>query len=92
MTVTFCGLLKEIDLLCVTFFMNLTFYFSLLWPWPLYCLQERRDELEGLDLAIERQQKNLKNLKAEERKLQFERQAAREDLEFERDQNSKKKR
>lgn len=56
------------------------------------CEQERRDELEGLDLAIERQQKNLKNLKAEERQLQFERQAAKEELEFARDQSAKRKR
>ncbi|XP_052229704.1 centriolin-like isoform X2 [Dreissena polymorpha] len=55
-------------------------------------LAERRDELEGLDLAIERQQKNLKNLKSEERRLQFERQSAKEELEFTRDQNAKKKR
>ncbi|XP_053381516.1 centriolin-like isoform X4 [Mercenaria mercenaria] len=55
-------------------------------------LLERRDELEGLDLAIERQQKNLKNLKAEEKQLHFERQSAKEELEFMRDQNAKRKR
>ncbi|KAL4219131.1 hypothetical protein ACF0H5_021713 [Mactra antiquata] len=55
-------------------------------------LGERRDELEGLDLAIERQKKNLNNLKAEERRLHFERVAAKEELEFMRDQNVKRKR
>ena len=55
-------------------------------------IQERRDELEGLDLAIERQQKHLKNMKAEEKQLQYERQAAREELSFMKDQNIRRKR
>ncbi|XP_063423484.1 centriolin-like isoform X6 [Mytilus trossulus] len=45
-------------------------------------LEERRDELEGLDLAIERQKKNLKDLRKEEKNLNHERQSAREELEF----------
>ena len=55
-------------------------------------IQERRDELEGLDLAIERQQKHLKNMKAEEKQLQYERQAAREELSFMKDHNIRRKR
>ena len=58
----------------------------------LIIIQERRDELEGLDLAIERQQKHLKNMKAEEKQLQYERQAAREELSFMKDHNIRRKR
>lgn len=45
-------------------------------------LKERRDELEGLDLAIERQKKSLKDLKREEKNLMSERQSAKEELEL----------
>ncbi|KAJ8300333.1 hypothetical protein KUTeg_021852 [Tegillarca granosa] len=52
-------------------------------------LEERRDELEGLDLAIERQKKNLKQLRKEEKYLEKERRDVKEDLEILRIQNSK---
>nr|XP_034299667.1 centriolin isoform X8 [Crassostrea gigas] len=52
-------------------------------------LEQRRDELEGLDLAIERQKKCLKDLKKEEKFLENERIAARDELQFMRHHNSK---
>ena len=52
--------------------------------------QDRRDELEGLDLAIERQKRNLKDMKREEKGLKRERTGARGELEILRDKNTKK--
>ncbi|XP_078324889.1 uncharacterized protein LOC111125942 isoform X3 [Crassostrea virginica] len=52
-------------------------------------LEERRDELEGLDLAIERQKRCLKDLKKEEKFLENERIAARDELQFMRHHNAK---
>ena len=54
-----------------------------------FILQERRDELEGLDLAIERQKRCLKDLKKEEKFLENERIAARDELQFMRHHNAK---
>ncbi|XP_067662812.1 centriolin-like [Haliotis asinina] len=45
-------------------------------------LEDRRDELEGLDLAIERQKKNLKKLKYNEKSIREKRSSAKEELEF----------
>ena len=55
-------------------------------------LEERRDELEGLDLAIERQKTNLKDLRREEKNLNSERQSAKEDLELISKENARLKR
>ncbi|CAH1781512.1 unnamed protein product, partial [Owenia fusiformis] len=43
-------------------------------------LEDRRDELEGLDLAIESQKANLQFMKEEERKLGNEKEAANREL------------
>ena len=43
-------------------------------------LENRRDELEGLDLAIERQKQSLRGMKDTERRLLKQRQAARDEL------------
>ena len=60
-------------------------------PVSLNCLcQDRRDELEGLDLAIERQKRSLKEMKREERGLKRERTDARSELEKLREKNTKK--
>ncbi|XP_070176721.1 centriolin-like isoform X2 [Littorina saxatilis] len=53
-------------------------------------LEDRRDELEGLDLAIERQKRNLKDMKREERGLKRERTGVRSELETLREKNVKK--
>nr|KAG5703045.1 hypothetical protein BaRGS_016206 [Batillaria attramentaria] len=53
-------------------------------------LEDRRDELEGLDLAIERQKRSLKEMKREERSLKREHKDARGELGKLRDQNIKK--
>ena len=58
----------------------------------LIYIQERRDELEGLDLAIERQKKSLKDLRREEKILQSERASAKEDLELISKENARFKR
>ncbi|KAL5012076.1 hypothetical protein ScPMuIL_010627 [Solemya velum] len=52
-------------------------------------LEERRDELEGLDLAIERQKRNLKKMRSEEQCLFGEREMARDELNFLRVHNEK---
>ncbi|XP_061184132.1 centriolin-like [Saccostrea echinata] len=52
-------------------------------------LEQRRDELEGLDLAIDKQKKCLKDLKREEKFLEHERIAARDELQFMRHHNAK---
>ena len=57
-----------------------------------FLFQERRDELEGLDLAIERQKTNLKDLRREEKNLNSERQSAKEDLELISKENARLKR
>jgi hypothetical protein len=57
-----------------------------------FFFQERRDELEGLDLAIERQKTNLKDLRREEKNLNSERQSAKEDLELISKENARLKR
>ena len=43
-------------------------------------LEDRRDELKGLDLAIERQKQSLRGMKDPERRLLKQRQAARDEL------------
>ena len=53
-------------------------------------LQDRRDELEGLDLAIERQKHNLQEMKAEERWLMRDKHDARTELENLRKRNDRK--
>ena len=45
-----------------------------------FWVQDRRDELEGLDLAIERQKRSLRGMKDTERRLLQQREAAREEL------------
>ncbi|XP_069121130.1 centriolin-like isoform X3 [Argopecten irradians] len=45
-------------------------------------LEDRRDELEGLDLAIDKQKKSLKNLRKEERQLEQGKVEAKDELEF----------
>ncbi|XP_060070795.1 centriolin-like [Ylistrum balloti] len=45
-------------------------------------LEDRRDELEGLDLAIDKQKKSLKNLRKEERQLEEDKLEAKDELEF----------
>ena len=52
--------------------------------------QDRRDELEGLDLAIERQKHNLREMKAEERDLQRVKHDARSELDSLRRRNDRK--
>ena len=42
--------------------------------------QERRDELEGLDLAIEQQKQNLHEMRLEEKELKIDRRSARGEL------------
>ena len=43
-------------------------------------LQARRDELEGLDLAVERQKRSLRGMRDTERELLAQREAARQEL------------
>ena len=43
-------------------------------------LQARRDELEGLDLAVERQKRSLRGMRDTERELLAQREAARHEL------------
>ncbi|XP_033730276.1 centriolin-like isoform X4 [Pecten maximus] len=45
-------------------------------------LEDRRDELEGLDLAIDKQKKSLKNLRKEERQLEQGKHEAKDELDF----------
>ncbi|XP_021380343.1 centriolin-like isoform X3 [Mizuhopecten yessoensis] len=45
-------------------------------------LEDRRDELEGLDLAIDKQKKSLKNLRKDERQLEQGKMEAKDELEF----------
>ncbi|XP_056011092.1 centriolin-like isoform X6 [Ostrea edulis] len=52
-------------------------------------LEQRRDELEGLDLAIDKQKKCLKDLKKEEKFLENERIAARDELHFMKHHNAR---
>ncbi|KAK3605923.1 hypothetical protein CHS0354_017828 [Potamilus streckersoni] len=54
-------------------------------------LEERRDELEGLDLAIERQKKNLHVMRSEERHLQMERESAKDKLAYLKNLNKKRR-
>lgn len=54
-----------------------------------FILQERRGELEGLDLAIDKQKKSLKTLRKEERHIELERAGAKEELQFLKKFNSK---
>ncbi|KAL3870359.1 hypothetical protein ACJMK2_038429 [Sinanodonta woodiana] len=54
-------------------------------------LEERRDELEGLDLAIERQKKNLHVMKSEERHLEMERESAKDKLAYLKNLNKKRR-
>lgn len=56
----------------------------------LLCPQDRRDELEGLDLAIERQKRNLWEMKQEEKDLKQDRKDARGELEGLRRKNEKR--
>ncbi|CAL1547619.1 unnamed protein product [Lymnaea stagnalis] len=53
-------------------------------------LEDRREELEGLDLAIERQKRNLKDMKSEEKELKRDRKDAHNELELLRKKNEKK--
>ena len=43
-------------------------------------LQARRDELEGLDLAVERQKRSLRGMRDTERELLEQREATRQEL------------
>ncbi|XP_071115643.1 centriolin-like [Haliotis cracherodii] len=52
-------------------------------------LEDRRDELEGLDLAIERQKKSLRKLKYNEKSIREKRSSAKEELDFLRTRNMK---
>ncbi|PVD21840.1 hypothetical protein C0Q70_17642 [Pomacea canaliculata] len=53
-------------------------------------LEDRREELEGLDLAIERQKRNLQEMKDEEKGLKRKRSNAREELQTLRERNIKR--
>ncbi|XP_041369906.1 centriolin-like [Gigantopelta aegis] len=52
-------------------------------------LEERRDELEALDLAIERQKENLSHLQKEEKRLEKDRRAAKDELNIMKIRNEK---
>lgn len=52
--------------------------------------QDRRTELEGLDLAIERQKRNLREMKLEEKELRTDRKEALDELDYWRRKNNKK--
>lgn len=52
--------------------------------------QDRRTELEGLDLAIERQKRNLLEMKLEEKELRTDRKEALDELDYWRRKNNKK--
>lgn len=51
--------------------------------------QERRSDLEGLDLAIERQKKDMRRMKKDERSLLLDKNAAQEELAILKSRNNK---